>query len=125
MIDKLLNHLYIFLTIIFAVASQFLMRWQASNVGSVPQGLAEKFTYLFNMISNPWILLAFIFTALSGVTWLLAMTKFELSYAYPFVSLNYLLILLLAPLLLNETISTYKIIGSLIIVLGIIVLSKG
>ena len=125
MIDKLMNHLYIFLTILLAVAGQILMRWQAINLGSVPQGVAEKFTYLFNMISNPWILLAFTFTALSGVTWLLAMTKFELSYAYPFVSLSYVLILLLAPLLLNETVSIYKIIGSLVIVLGIIVLSKG
>jgi multidrug transporter EmrE-like cation transporter len=123
--DKLVSHLYIFLTIVFSVSSQFLMRWQASNIGSMPQGITEKFIFLFNMIFNPWVFLAFVFTGFSGVMWLLAMTKFELSYAYPFVSFNYILIFLLAPLLLNETISIFKIIGSLIILLGIVVLFMG
>ncbi len=123
--DKIVNHLYIFLTIIFSIASQFLMRWQASNIGSVPQGMTEKFTFLFNMIINPWVFLAFVFTGFSGVMWLLAMSKFELSYAYPFLSFNYVLIFLLAPLLFNETISIFKIIGSLIILLGIVVLFMG
>lgn len=124
MLEKIINHSYILMTIVFAVASQFLMRWQASSIGVMPQGLIEKLSYFVGLISNPWILLAFTFTGLSGLSWFIAMTKFELSYAYPFVSLNYVLVLMLAPVILNESISTSKVVGTLIIVVGVILLVK-
>jgi uncharacterized membrane protein len=124
MLDRIINHSYILITVVFAVASQFLMRWQATGVGEVPQGTIEKLNYFVGLIINPWILLAFIFTGLSGLSWFIAMTKFELSYAYPFISLNYILVLLFAPVILNESVSTSKILGTLVIVFGIIILSK-
>lgn len=124
MLVKIINHSYILLTILFAVASQFLMRWQATTIGGMPQGLIEKLSFFIGLISNPWILLAFFFTGLSALFWFIAMTKFELSYAYPFVSLNYVLVLILAPFILNESVSPSKVLGTLIIFAGILILVK-
>lgn len=56
---------------------------------------------------------------------MLAMTKFEISYAYPFVSLNYILVLVAAFFLFNETLSVTKLIGSALVVVGVVVVSRG
>ena len=53
------------------------------------------------------------------------MTKFEISYAYPFVSLNYIFVLMAGFLIFNESVSMEKVIGSALVILGIIVLAKG
>ena len=53
------------------------------------------------------------------------MTKFELSHAYPFMSLNFVVVLLLSGWLLNETLTVQKFAGVLLIVLGTIVAARG
>ena len=63
-------------------------------------------------------------TLLGGISWMLAMTKFETSYAYPFISLNFILVLGLSVLLFNESFSTMKLIGTLFIIVGIAFLSR-
>lgn len=93
-------------------------------MSSLPETWAERGIYFFSIISNGWILLALFCSLASGVSWFLAMTRFELNYAYPFMSLNYVLVLFLAPLILNETISFNKVVGTLIIVIGILVIIK-
>ena len=54
-----------------------------------------------------------------------AMTKFEISHAYPFMSLNFVLVLLLSAVFFNETITLLKVAGLALIILGIIVGSQG
>jgi multidrug transporter EmrE-like cation transporter len=54
-----------------------------------------------------------------------AMTKFELSFAYPFMALNFVLVLFLSLALLGETFSFVKLLGVLLIVLGTIVIARG
>ena len=53
------------------------------------------------------------------------MTKFQLGYAYPFMSLNFVLVILAGGLLFDESITPFKLAGLLLIVSGIIVGSKG
>lgn len=56
---------------------------------------------------------------------MLTMTKFELSYAYPFISLNFVLVLMASVLFFNEDISPKKILGTIIIMIGLMIISKG
>ena len=53
------------------------------------------------------------------------MTKFDISYAYPFTMLGFVAVLALSALLLGESFNMYKIIGCLIIVIGVIITSRG
>lgn len=57
--------------------------------------------------------------------WMAAMTKFELSYAYPFVSASFVLVLILSVVLLRETLTFPKVVGVALIVAGIIVGLRG
>ncbi|CAG0958444.1 partial undecaprenyl phosphate-alpha-L-ara4N flippase subunit ArnF, partial [Burkholderiales bacterium] len=107
------------------VYSQLIMRWQVSAAGPLPEGLAEKLGYVTTLLLNPWVVSSVAATFMAGVSWMLAMTKFELSYAYPFVSLNYVLVLIAGFMLFNETLSAAKLAGTALVLLGIVVIARG
>ena len=52
------------------------------------------------------------------------MTKFELSYAYPFTSVGFVLVLILSAVFFHEAITIPKVIGMVLIVAGIIIGSQ-
>ena len=120
-----INHIYIFMTVIFAVCSQLVIKWKMSTFSfSSHETIIDKFYFAVSMLINPYIILSLVFTLFSGLSWMIAMTKFDISYAYPYVSLGFLLIFIFSVLLFNEPFSWNKFVGALIIVLGIIVSSK-
>lgn len=122
---RLIDHTFILLTVLFTVYSQLIMRWQVSEAGPLPVDTHGKISYVLNLLVNPWVLSGIVATFFAGVSWMLAMTKFEISYAYPFVSLNYILVLVAGFFLFNEAISATKLAGSALVILGIIVIAKG
>jgi drug/metabolite transporter (DMT)-like permease len=125
LMTKLAEHSYILMTVLFTVYSQLVMRWQVTAAGPLPIDTSGKVGYILNLMLNPWVVSGIFATFLAGVSWMMAMTKFEISYAYPFVSLNYILVLAAGFLLFNEAISATKLAGSALVILGIIVIAKG
>jgi multidrug transporter EmrE-like cation transporter len=123
--SRFINHSYIFLTILFTVYSQLVMRWQVSAAGQLPNDILGKIRFVMDLLLNPWVITGVIATFFAGVSWMLAMTRFEVSYAFPFVSLNYVLILAASIILFNESFTITKFVGSLIVIVGIIVIARG
>ena len=85
----------------------------------------DKFALAFSMLLNPYIIISLAFALLAGVTWMVAMTKFEISYAYPFTLLGLILVTIFSILFFNESINLFKIIGIIIICFGVVIISKG
>ena len=73
---------------------------------------------------DPLIFSGFVSAFIASVFWMLAMTKFELTYAYPFMSLSPALVFIVGIFVLGETFTIGKLLGLLIIMLGIIVTVK-
>ncbi|QEE16016.1 EamA family transporter [Promethearchaeum syntrophicum] len=74
---------------------------------------------------NFFTIIACIVLVLRGFIWLFVLKKFDLAFAYPFMSLSYIFILFISHFYFNEDINTYKIIGSVLITLGTFFLSIG
>jgi len=123
----LIDHLYIFLSIFFAISSQLIIKWKmnAFSIENIGCSTWEKFLFAFSMLLNPYIMLSILFTLLSGLSWMIAMTKFDISYAYPYTALGFVFILFFSYLLFHEPLNLYKVIGVVLIVMGIILSSKG
>ena len=122
----ILNHFYLLLAISFGVVSQLIIKWQMSAFSfNDYETWQDKFALAFSMFLNPYIIISLTLTLLSGVTWMIAMTKFEISYAYPFTLLGLVLVTTFSVIFFGESVNTYKISGILIIILGIILISKG
>jgi len=122
--QRLYDHLYIFLTIFFGVYSQLVIRWQVDMAGDLPISLMGKAGFIFRLLLKPWVISAMAATFLSGISWMLAMSKFELSYAFPFVSLNYVMVLLAGYYIFHDSFSLQKLIGTALVVCGLIVISQ-
>jgi multidrug transporter EmrE-like cation transporter len=122
----ILNHLYLLLSISFGVVSQLIIKWQMSAFSfNDYETWQDKFALAFSMLLNPYIIASLILTLLAGVTWMIVMTKFEISYAYPFTLLGLVLVAIFSIVFFGESVNTYKISGIALIILGIAVISMG
>ena len=122
----ILNHFYLLLAISFGVVSQLIIKWQMSAFSFDDyETWQDKFILAFSMLLNPYIIISLVLTLLAGVTWMIAMTKFEISYAYPFTLLGLVLVTIFSVVFFGESISVYKIGGIALIILGVVVISKG
>lgn len=61
--------------------------------------------------------------AMSMVTWLFALSKVELSFAFPFVSLSYIGIIVMARVALGERLTLPRIVGGGLILSGVLLVT--
>jgi len=120
-----IEYFYILGTILFTVYGQLVLKWQISQAGPLPMALMDKIIFLLSQFTNLWILSGFAAAVIAALCWIAALTKFELTYAYPFMSLSFVLVLGLSVPLLHEAITAPKVIGMALIVAGIIIGSQG
>ncbi|WP_323756884.1 EamA family transporter [Roseivirga sp.] len=114
----------VFATLILTVYGQLILKWRILKYGSLPVGLKTKVIFLLKLFLDPYILSGFVAAFLASIFWMAAMTKLELSKAYPVMSLAPALVFLLGIFLLNENYSHGKLIGLILIGLGVIVTFK-
>ena len=74
--------------------------------------------------TNPWVMGGMFLHVSALVVWLLALSKVDISFAYPFLALGYVLVSAMAWIWLGEEISQMKLFGMGIIIIGILVLAK-
>ena len=120
-----MNYLYILATVIFTIYGQLILKWRIANYGALPDLFTEKIVFLMKLFLDPFILSGFFAAFLAALSWMAAMTKFDISHAYPFMSLSFILVLILSGLIFNEPITLFKIIGLTLIIIGIAIGSQG
>jgi drug/metabolite transporter (DMT)-like permease len=92
--------------------------------GQLPEALSDKIQFMIHAYLDPWVISGFVVAFMASLTWAMAMTKFQLSQAYPFMSLTYVIVFALSVFLFNEEVNLYKIIGCALVLLGIIIVAK-
>lgn len=118
-------HLNIFGTIFFTVYGQLVIKWRIANYCHLPEEMMAKMVFLLKLFLDPFILSGFLSAFVASLCWMAAMTKFELSYAYPFMGLTFVLVFVASVFLFAESVTIYKVLGLALIVLGIIIASRG
>lgn len=103
-----------------AVGNTLLKKGMSS--GEPLEGLSRQ---LFLRMLQPMALAGLIVFGLSSMLYCLVLSREDLSYAYPFVALNYIFVTLLAWRFLGEKVPPLRIAGLAIIFLGVLVFSLG
>ena len=119
-----MGYLYIFGCIFFTVYGQLILKWRLSLKGTMPEDLVGKMLFLAKAFLDPFILSGFVGAFVASLFWMAAMTKFEVSFAYPFMSLAFVAVLFLSALFFHEPITLGKVLGLILIIGGIIVTVK-
>jgi multidrug transporter EmrE-like cation transporter len=116
-------YLFVALTILLTVYGQLVLKWQ---VGLYPHLISQPFTVqnIVTLLLKPWVLSAFAAAFAASLCWMAAISKLPLSRAYPYMAANFFLIALMAAWLFHEHLDGYKIGGTAIIMLGVVVLSR-
>jgi len=121
-----MRYIYVFATIFFTVYGQMVLKWRINKLHfTLPTGgVVEKATSLIRLVIDPFILSGFVSAFVASMFWMAAMSKFEITQAYPFMSLSPAIVFLLGIFFLNETFTWGKVIGLLLIIIGTIVTVK-
>jgi drug/metabolite transporter (DMT)-like permease len=119
------GHLYILLTLLFTVYGQLVLKWQIGQAGGLPDDTLEKLLFLLKQFLNPWIISGFISAFLASLAWMAAMTRFDLNYAYPFMSLAFVIVMLFSVTFLGEALTWQRVIGTALVMGGLVVIANG
>ena len=77
------------------------------------------------LITNAYVLFGAALYGTSFVLWLYVLSKVKVSYAYPFISLSYVLVVVLGFFLLGERISVSAWMGICLVVIGVALIGIG
>ncbi len=101
------------LTCLGQVAQKFAVEsWRGPS-----QGIAHK-------LRSPWLWLALASLGFGLLVWLLVLQRLEVGIAYPMLSLNFVLITLVARYLFKESIDTRHWLGVALIIAGVVLLGR-
>ncbi len=121
----LAGHLLILGTIAFTVYGQLILKQQMAGLPPLPAGLAA-FPELVRLILTRLLIFSGLAAAfVASLFWMAAIQRFPLSYAYPFMSLTYVLVFGLAYVLFGDAMSASKIGGLLLICTGVALIARG
>ena len=119
-----MGYVYLALTILFTIYGQLILKWRIGFYGAFPQGSFEKLMYFKHVLLDFWVISGFLSAFIASLAWMATLTKFELSYAYPFMSLAFVLVFFLSALFFHEAITWQKLIGLGLVIGGLIIISK-
>lgn len=75
-------------------------------------------------IFTPYVLAGFFCYGCSSVLYLIALSRLDLSYAYPFVALSFVIVTVLSWYLLNETLPLLRVVGLVLILAGVLTVAS-
>lgn len=113
-------YLFIAFSTVFAILGQLLLKAGMSQVG---QAGGER-SVLVSIATTPRVIGGLFVYGFGVIFWLLALSYFELSYVYPFASLNYIGIILGTYFLFKERITALRVVGIAVIILGVLITSQ-
>ncbi|MBW6491201.1 MAG: EamA family transporter [Lentimicrobium sp.] len=119
-----MGYLYIFGTLLFTVYGQLIIKWRLNSLELFPEDVSGKFRFLVSALLDPLIFSGFVSAFIASLFWIAAMTQFQITKAYPFMSLAPALVFLFGIIILGETFTWGKLIGLAFIIFGIFVTVK-
>lgn len=116
------NLMLIVATVCLNTTGQFLMKAGINKIGSI--SLHNLVASMGRVVVSPFVMGGFASYAVSAVLWIVILSRTELGWAFPMVSLSYVITVLVGPILLNETFSVQRIIGVVVICIGVFLVSR-
>jgi drug/metabolite transporter (DMT)-like permease len=114
-----IGYLYVATTIALTSYGQLIVKWQVDKAGDFPDSTSGKIDFLLKLMINPWVISVFAGAVIAALAWMAALTHFELSRVYPFVSLSFVAVLAGSALLFDEPLTAFEVGGILLVVAGL------
>ncbi|CAM4215240.1 EamA family transporter [Paenibacillus phoenicis] len=113
--DKTISYLLLFGNILLLVTGQVLFKIGLARTGGL---------HWSKLASSPAVIGGIALYGIATLLWFAVLSRLPLSVAYPLQALAYVLALLPAYFLFHETITWNKLLGVIVILLGVFLLAK-
>lgn len=119
-----MSYFFIALTIAFTVAGQLVLKMGMLGIGGMPTAVADWPSFFLKALLDPLVVGGLVLAVAAALSWMAAVSRSDLSFAYPFMSLAVVLVLALSGLVLGESVPITRWIGVAIVCLGILVAAR-
>lgn len=117
-----MNILLILISVLLNCAAQLCIRKGMLIVGEI--GMTGLIQNLGNMLTNLWLWAAMFCYAISILMWMAVLSKVEVSFAYPFLSVGYVVAALVGYYFFGESLTLTRIAGIIVICIGVYLISR-
>lgn len=116
---------FLLISVSLSALAQIVMKYgmSAPTIQTAFHG-ADRLTLAWSIGSSPGVLAGLALYVLSVAFWLHVLAKLDVSQAYPFVGLGFLITMLFGFLFLGEPLSMQKVLGTALVATGVFLVAK-
>lgn len=112
-------------TILLTAYSQLVVKWRVTALAAAAGDSGGMASRALHYLVDPYIVSAFVFSLMSAIAWLYVAERYPVSIAFPsYVGVLFAIVTLGSALLLKETISAQHVVGLVLILAGVVVVSR-
>ena len=115
---------YILISVLAGAIGQIMLKKGMSSMGAITLNFDQLFNIFWRIGTNPYVMIGLVIYVAGVVFWLGALSRVDLSYAYPFASMSYVVMLIASWQLFNENITPLRLVGTLVICVGVLLVSR-
>ena len=116
--------IYILISVLASTVGQLLLKKGMNSMGSVTLSVNQLPAVLWQMETNLNVFIGLAIYLGGTVFWLAALSRVDLSYAYPFASLSYVIMLAASWFMFDEKITLSRILGTIVIGVGVLLIYR-
>jgi uncharacterized membrane protein len=110
---------------VIGAAGQIVLKLGTSSPALATYSRAGDFKGFFaRALLSPTVLTGLLLYGASAMLWLLVLSRSQLSYAYPFVSLGFVITSLFGWQILGESMSLARLLGTVMIIAGVVLVAR-
>ena len=79
---------------------------------------------IWEIFSHHYVISGLLFYGLGAFMWLFVLSRIDVSMAYPFVGLGFILTMALGVILLEEQVNLTRILGTVFVIIGVVLVSR-
>jgi multidrug transporter EmrE-like cation transporter len=110
--------------VLLNAAAQLALKASVSDTGVISFDMQSLFSSAGSLASNLWLWLGLICYGISVIVWIVALSRVDVSIAYPMLSIGYVVNAIAAWHLFDEPMNIGKIIGIGVIIVGVYILAR-
>jgi multidrug transporter EmrE-like cation transporter len=111
-------------TVALNATSQILMKTGMTQVGKFEFSGASFRQMTVGAATNIFIICGLVTMVISMVTHLMSLSRFDVSFAFPFLSIAYVLVLLYGYLAMGENVTALRVAGVALVVAGTVLIAR-
>lgn len=116
---------FILFTVFTNAAAQMMLKQGMISMGGIDLSNGNIFLKLLGIVFHPWVFAGLATFVVSMASHLYVLSRVELSFAYPFLSLAYVAVGVAAWLLFGENLNAMRVAGIVLICGGTILIARG